>query len=241
MCFLNNTEGGLSGTGRQRRGARPSPLLTLTGLRDVSGPWKYLFTMAGPLGLRSLSFLMRLVATVLAPVPPRGLEGPPGTWLPAKSYPLASAPSPASLVPHQSVFMSVAPRAWMFQASPEWPCCPPADPASQAPEPRQANPHSSASPAWHPGALALRTRRFWAHHPHAPLATFAHREVGSEGALGPLLAGQAVSPPMPGAPCPPQQPRGKECSVFHGPGSCSRQAHKPTGLQGLGLCIVPCV
>lgn len=129
------------------------------------------------------------MASALVPIPPRGLEPPLGTWLPAKPYPPASAPSPASLVPHQSVLMSAAPRAWVFQASPEWPCCPPADPASQTPEPQQANPHFSPNPAWHPGALALRARRFWAHHLHAPLATFAHREVGSEGASGPLLLG----------------------------------------------------
>lgn len=58
-----------------------------------------------------------------APIPPRGLEGPWGAWLPARPSPPTSAPSPLFHDSLGSCRGPLSPR--LFQASPDWPPCQP--------------------------------------------------------------------------------------------------------------------
>lgn len=122
---------------------------------------------------------------------------------------------------------------------PDWP---PAHQQTQLPRPqshRKPTHTNVPNPFWNAGALI---REFWAH-PYMPRSKVAQREVELAGDSGPLcwVSGQAGSPPMAGASCAPQWPGGRECSMSRRPGSCSRQAHKSTDLQVLGLCMPTCL
>lgn len=116
--------------------------------------------------------------------------------------------------------------------------CPPADTASQTPEPQEANPHFNPQPFQAP--RSSKTRGFWAHPPKgAPQPSLLRG--GVRRCLGSPLAervGRLGHHPCPGF-CAHHSGQGRECGMFHRPGSYSRQAHKSTDLQGLGLCIDP--
>lgn len=225
MCFPNSTRGRVRGQERQRSQALSSPDFDRPRVYMGPGaPTKYPFRTSGFLGVSSLlSLTRRLVATVLAPTPPRGLEEPQGTWLPAKLSP-ACLSAKSCFLSSTSVWVDVS-SPMSLSVSGQFRLVPATHQQTQ-PAPLLPNPSGTRSIE---NQRALRP---------SPRCSQAHREVGSEDACW-LSLGNLRSPQVGRLsyhPCLgyPAHHSGLEkgnvvCSMGQAPAAGRTQVHWPLG------------